>query len=147
MTFKHWETRKFSDLLHCDSIHFTAVDWKQAYKFHKACLHNVVQLLWKTVWWQFNGSAVSNSCDHTDWNPPGSSIHEFPKQLYWSVLPFPSPGESCQPSNQTVSPTLQVDSLRTELVWEVLKRLNIKLPNNPSISLLSIYPKEMKARI
>ena len=31
-------------------------------------------------------------CDPMDCSPPGSSIHEFSRQEYWSGLPFPSPG-------------------------------------------------------
>ena len=27
-----------------------------------------------------------------DCSPPGSSVHGFPRQEYWSGLPFPSPG-------------------------------------------------------
>ena len=35
-------------------------------------------------------------CDSVDCSPPGSSVHGFPRQEYWSGLPFPSPGESFQ---------------------------------------------------
>ena len=38
----------------------------------------------------------------------------FPRQEYWSGLPFPSPGESSQPRIELASPAssaLQVDSL------------------------------------
>ena len=30
-------------------------------------------------------------CDLMDCSPPGSSVHEFSRQEYWSGLPFPSP--------------------------------------------------------
>ena len=76
--------------------------------------------------------------------PPSMS---FPGNYTGVYCHFLLQGNLANPAIKPGSPTLQVDSLRTELVWEVLKRLNIKLPNNPSISLLSIYPKEMKARI
>ena len=40
--------------------------------------------------------SVAQSCltlfDHMDYSPPGSSVHGFPRQTYWSRLPFPSPG-------------------------------------------------------
>ena len=35
----------------------------------------------------------------------------FPRQEYWSGLPFPSPGGLPDPGIEIVSPTLQVDSL------------------------------------
>ena len=30
-------------------------------------------------------------CRHMDCSPPGSSVHEFSRQDYWSRLPFPAP--------------------------------------------------------
>ena len=41
---------------------------------------------------------------------------EFPKQEYWSGLPFPSPGDLSHPGIKPGSPALQVDSLPSELV-------------------------------
>ena len=38
----------------------------------------------------------------------------FPRQEYWSGLPFPSPGDLPDPGIQSVSPALQADSLPTE---------------------------------
>ena len=38
----------------------------------------------------------------------------FPKQEYWSGLPFPSPGNLLNPGIEPGSPALQVDSLLTE---------------------------------
>ena len=35
----------------------------------------------------------------------------FSRQKYWSGLPFPSPGDLPDPGIETVSSTLQVDSL------------------------------------
>ena len=32
-------------------------------------------------------------CDPMDCSPPGSSVHGFLRQEYWSGLPFPSPGD------------------------------------------------------
>ena len=39
----------------------------------------------------------------------------FPRQDYWSGLPFPSPGNLPKPGIEPGPPTLQVDSLLTEL--------------------------------
>ena len=38
----------------------------------------------------------------------------FPRQEYWSVLPFPSPGDLPDPGIEPRSPTLQADSLLSE---------------------------------
>ena len=35
----------------------------------------------------------------------------FPRQEYWSGLPFPSPGDFSNPEIESTSPALQVDSL------------------------------------
>ena len=35
----------------------------------------------------------------------------FPRQKYWSGLPFPSPGDLCDPGIEPASPALQADSL------------------------------------
>ena len=39
----------------------------------------------------------------------------FPRQEYWSGLPFPSPGDLPDPGIESGSPTLQADSLQSEL--------------------------------
>ena len=39
----------------------------------------------------------------------------FSKQDYWSVLPFPSPGDLPDPGIEPQSPALQADSLPSEL--------------------------------
>ena len=48
------------------------------------------------------------------WNPPGSSVHEFFKQEYWSGLPFPSPGGLPDPGIKPGSPALQGDAFPSE---------------------------------
>ena len=52
---------------------------------------------------------IAKSCptlyDPTDCSPPGSSAHGiFPRQEYWSGLPFPSPGDLPDPGIEPVSP-------------------------------------------
>ena len=39
----------------------------------------------------------------------------FPRQEYWGGLPFPSPEDLPDPGIEPKSPTLQADSLPTEL--------------------------------
>ena len=38
----------------------------------------------------------------------------FPRQEYWSGLPFPSPGDLPEPGIELRSPALQADSLPSE---------------------------------
>ena len=38
----------------------------------------------------------------------------FPRQKYWSELPFPSPGDLPNPGIEPTSPALQADSLLTK---------------------------------
>ena len=45
---------------------------------------------------------------------------EFPRQEYWSVLPFPSPGDLPNPGIKPRSPALQADSLLTVLYLSLL---------------------------
>ena len=49
-------------------------------------------------------------CDPMDCSPPGSSVMRFPRQKYWSELPFPTPGDLPDPGIKPVSPASQVDS-------------------------------------
>ena len=39
----------------------------------------------------------------------------FPRQEYWSELPFPSPGDLPDPKTEPMSPALQADFLPTKL--------------------------------
>ena len=64
-----------------------------------------------------------------DCSPPGSSVHGFSRQEYWSGFPFPSPGDLPVPGIKPGSSVLQVDSLLTELGGKPIKgrqRLSIK---------------------
>ena len=45
-------------------------------------------------------------CDPMDCRPPGSSVHGFSRQEYWSGLPFPSPGDLPDPETEPRSPSL-----------------------------------------
>ena len=50
-------------------------------------------------------------CDPTDYSPPGPLSTGFPRQEYWSGLPFPSAGDLPDPGMEPMSPALQADSL------------------------------------
>ena len=43
-------------------------------------------------------------------SPPGSSVHEFSKQEFWSGRLGPSPGDLTDPGIEPTPPALQVDS-------------------------------------
>ena len=68
---------------------------------------------------------MSTLWDPMDCGPPGSSVHEFSRQEYWSDLPFPSPGDPPDPGIKPTSPALQEDSLPPEpsgkltLWWDI----------------------------
>ena len=47
---------------------------------------------------------------------PGSSVHGYSRQEYWSGLPFPSPGLLLDPEIESGSPALQTNSLPFELL-------------------------------
>ena len=53
-------------------------------------------------------------CDPMDCSTPGSSIHGFFRQEYWSGLPCLPPGDPPNPGIEPRFPALQVDSLPTE---------------------------------
>ena len=53
--------------------------------------------------------------DPMDCSPPGSSVHDFPRQEYWSGLPFPSAGDLPDPGFKPVSPALAGRFFTTEL--------------------------------
>ena len=44
-------------------------------------------------------------CNPMDYSPPGSSVMGFPRQEYWSGLPFPSSGDLLDPGPNCVSCT------------------------------------------
>ena len=53
-------------------------------------------------------------CDPMDYSPPGSSVHGFSRQEYWSGLPCLPPGDLPNPGIKPaalVAPALQADSL------------------------------------
>ena len=54
---------------------------------------------------------MSDSLDPTDYSFPGSSSMGFPRQEYWSGLPFSSPGDLPNSGAEPTSPALQADSL------------------------------------
>ena len=50
-------------------------------------------------------------CNPMDCSLPGSSVHGLSRQVYWSVLLCPPPGDLPDPGIKPTSPTLRADSL------------------------------------
>ena len=65
------------------------------------------------------GALVAQSCPTlvTPWTvaPQAPPSTGFPRQEYWSGLPFPSSGDLPNPGIEPVSPALQADPSLTEL--------------------------------
>ena len=68
-------------------------------------------------------------CDPMNCSLPGSSVHEFSKQEYWSGSPFSSPEDLPNPGTETGSPALQADSLPSELPWKLSISTNAEQKN------------------
>ena len=66
---------------------------------------------------QFSSVAQSSPtlCDPVASSPPGFSVHGFPRQEYWSGLPFPSPGDLPDPEIELMSPALTGGFFTAEL--------------------------------
>ena len=59
-------------------------------------------------------SVVSNSLQHHDCGPPGSSVHGILQQEYQSGLSFPLPRDLSDPGTEPRCSALQADSLLSE---------------------------------
>ena len=69
-------------------------------------------------------------CHLMNCSPPGSSVHGFSRQEYWSGLPGSPPGDLPNPGIEPRSPTLQADSLSTELFGKpILRGVRGKCPS------------------
>ena len=62
-----------------------------------------------------------------DCSPPGSSVHGFSGQEYWSGLPFPSPGDLPDSGIEPRSPALHIDALLSEPPEKPLPHINYLL--------------------
>ena len=81
---------------------FLSISWPEI-----ATVHDI---LWKTV--KVSSFWLSETAWTIAYQAPLSM--EFSRQEYWSGLPFPSPGDLPNRGIEPGSPTLQVDSLRSE---------------------------------
>ena len=80
------------------------LDWIQTFPpfiwlFHwqEDALGDVVSCTWGC------GQSCLTLCDPMDYNPPGCSVHGFPRQEYWSGLPCSSPRDLPDPGMEPTS--------------------------------------------
>ena len=96
-------TQRIQDILHLKMFNviilrkFLCAMWKWMWRWKVKSLSHV--RLFATPW------TVAHKA------PPSMG---FSKQEYWSVLPFPSPGDLPDPGIEPRSPTMQVDTLTSE---------------------------------
>ena len=73
----------------------------------------------KALEWYGGGCLVAKPCMTlvTPWTvaPQAALSIGFSRQEFWSMLPFPSPGDLPNPKIEPGSPALQADDLLTEL--------------------------------
>ena len=65
------------------------------------------------------------------WDPPSSLSVEFPRQEYWSGLPFPPPGNLLNPEAEPkslASPTLPGGFFTTGATWKPSGRFSDSFP-------------------
>ena len=62
-------------------------------------------------------------CDPTDCSRPAPLSMGFPRQEYWSRLPFPAPGDLLNPGIKPRSPAPQADSLLWDMSLSTLREL------------------------
>ena len=80
-----------------------------------------------------------NLCDPMGCSLLDSSVHKFPRQEYWSSLPFPSSGDLPNLRIKPVSPAWQADSFHWA-TWEVPTWNYIQ---NPTLGVLNIVKSKM----
>ena len=73
-------------------------------------------------YFSFHGSESESLSVMSDFLWPHGLFMEFSRPEYWNGSPFPSPGDIPNTAIKPRSPTLQVDSLPTELWGKPLKR-------------------------
>ena len=71
---------------------------------------------------------------------PGSSVHGFSRQEYWSGLPFPSSEDLPDPWIEPELPELQADSLPSELPGKPIQLLSHVQLFMPHSLILHYFP-------
>ena len=91
----------------------TELNWKLSnHRKQMAILAGFITGFWEVKVKSFSHVRL---CDRMVRSLPGSTIHGISRQEYWSGLPFPSPWDLPDPGIKPASPTLQANSLPSEL--------------------------------
>ena len=75
------------------------------------CSLSVLTLTLNSICYCLVTQSCPTLCNTMDCSPPGSSVHGFSRQEYWSGLPFFSPRDLSDPRIKPEFPAWQVDSL------------------------------------
>ena len=94
-------------------------------------------------------SCVPTLCNPMDWSLPGSSVHGFPRQDYWSGLPFPSPRVLPDAGIKPMAPALQAGSLPLSHLGMLIyhSKNPMALKNYAQSTLPELYKSNNKARM
>ena len=71
----------------------------------------------------------------------------FPRQVYWSGLPFPSPGDLLDPGIKPVSPALAGRFFTTEPTWEAQFRKKKTAATGVNMVKLETQATELKMQV
>ena len=85
---------------------------------HCVCVYTVCVCVCVCV---LSPQSCSIFCDTEDHSPPGSSVHKFSRQEYWSGLPCPPPGDLPHPGIKpasVMSPELAGGFFTNRAIWE-----------------------------
>ena len=91
--------------------------WQFLFLYNKQCPSDLKQHNFPSAYHQFlqSLSLVQLFCNSIDYSLPGSSVHGFSRQKYWSELPVSSPGglldPGIDPEAAAMSPPLLAGSL------------------------------------
>ena len=80
-------------------------------------------------------------CNSMNCSPPGSFVHGFPRQEYWSGIPFPSPGNLPDAGIEPIPPALAGGFFTTEPPEKLLTKYQgclIQVLEDPETA-LAIY--------
>ena len=94
---------------------YSARDNTTLYMDRLACPYSTSEVSTVTLICCLVSKSCLTLCDPMDHSPPGSSGHGlFPRQEYWSGLPFPSPGDLLDPRIEPRGPALAGKFFTTE---------------------------------
>ena len=100
--------------IHCSGVRI--VKWP-GHASLSSCYH--LELLFSVCVCEITESCLTLLWPPTpDCNRPGSTVHVFPRQEYWSGLLFPTPRDPPDPGIKLASPALAGRFFTTSTTWE-----------------------------